>query len=616
MRIFRFLTFRIPRQAGLAVAVLCIALAVMIPRPAQAEDETPLPPERKVTLTVNLTETEWWLAYYQDNQVACRLWVEHDGLPTAAEIYSGCGTAVFRDWQASKPCTLQGGDQDLKRCSGIYFQKIAERPIQKQIEVTLSLPTVWISLEGCGTTNAEGRCSGMPYLHLQGEESLPNEHIIRINGSINGETFSCPGSECDLHLPPTGERGETLEFWADSSYGDSSPRFSALIRIIPWGNFTAPEGPAGDPQQWYVDLLSSQWRGGSAPSCAASWRVLPDLGGPPAWLRSPQTPQELATDLSYYYLAAMLIQNGAVDASACPNHGLESSDVANACGVAAAEPKVMEWQNRFDAEILSAALETGVPAQLLKNVFSRESQLWPGIYRTYAEAGLGQLTENGADAVLLWNPDFYRQFCPLVLSAETCQLGFGNLEPAYQAMLRGALVRKANAACPDCPLGIDLRAADFSVRIFAQGLIGNCEQVAQLFYNLTDGWGGEYSSYIDLWKFTLVNYNAGPGCLSTALRRTWDNGDPLDWEHVSANLDPGCQAAIGYVEDITSVGLPTPTPTSWVQFITPQPIGPTGTPLPTPTRSMGTPTPTPTEEPYPPPGEETPEPYPYPYTYP
>jgi len=48
-----------------------------------------------------------------------------------------------------------------------------------------------------------------------------------------------------------------------------------------------------------------------------------------------------------------------------------------------------------------------VPAQLLKNIFLRESQLWPGIYNSIKEVGLGHLTDNGADTILLWNPDFF-----------------------------------------------------------------------------------------------------------------------------------------------------------------------------------------------------------------
>ena len=107
--------------------------------------------------------------------------------------------------------------------------------------------------------------------------------------------------------------------------------------------------------------------------------------------------------------------------------------------------------------------------------YQPESQFWPGIYEKVNEAGLGHLSEVGADAVLLWNPSFYSQFCPLILTEETCQRGFGNLDKDQQEMLRGALVQKVNAACPDCPVGIDMTQANFSISIFARScwLIGD-----------------------------------------------------------------------------------------------------------------------------------------------
>ena len=54
-----------------------------------------------------------------------------------------------------------------------------------------------------------------------------------------------------------------------------------------------------------------------------------------------------------------------------------------------------------------------------------------------------------------------------------------------------------------------------------------------------------------LWKFTLVNYNAGPGCLGNALDVVVEENLELNWENVSANLEPACQGAIEYVNDIS-----------------------------------------------------------------
>lgn len=371
----------------------------------------------------------------------------------------------------------------------------------------------------------------------------------------------------------------------------------------------APEGPVGDQQLWYVDVISDQWRGTQPASCTETWQVFPDLGGPAPWLLTPQQPGDLYTTVSFYYLAGMLINSGEVDASLCPNEGMETDITANSCGVQAAYEKVVEWQNCFDEEIFITSLDTGVPAQLLKNVFSRESQFWPGIYSTYQEAGLGQLTENGADTVLLWNPSFFSQFCPLVLGQDRCDLGFGNISADDQAMLRGALVQKVNSTCPECPVGIDMSQANFSVHIFAEGLIANCEQVGKIIRNVTGNDPGKVSSYEDLWRFTLANYNAGSGCLGDAITQAIRRSPVLDWDLVSSYFSVGCMGAIDYVDDISIVqsGLE-PTPTSWVQFGTPNPLatlpatpqitpGSTNTtPLPT---SRVTPTPVPTSSGYP-----------------
>ena len=108
------------------------------------------------------------------------------------------------------------------------------------------------------------------------------------------------------------------------------------------------------------------------------------------------------------------------------------------------------------------------PPHLLKNVFLKESQFWPGQYSSINEVGLGQFTENGADTVLLWNQDFYNAFCPLVLDEYNCNKGFARLGDYGQAVLKGALLQKINASCPSCEDGIDLTKANFSIHVFAE----------------------------------------------------------------------------------------------------------------------------------------------------
>jgi hypothetical protein len=238
---------------------------------------------------------------------------------------------------------------------------------------------------------------------------------------------------------------------------------------------------------------------------------------------------------------------------------------------------------------------------MMKNIFSRESQFWPGIYNRVYEAGLGHLSEQGADTVLLWNPSFFSQFCPLILSEETCQRGFGNLDPDKQALLRGALVQQVNAQCPDCPVGIDLTQANFSISVFARSLLANCEQVGQIVFNSTGRQAGQVASYEDLWKFTLVNYHAGPGCLGNALQRTIGYNQRLSWENVYPNLEEGCKTGFDYVQDVSAMPasgepgigdlLSTPEPAPYLPTPT---YPPTPWPTRTPTRSSPSPTRTPT----------------------
>ncbi len=506
--------------------------------PARAEAYTPTQPpnSRKLVVPVDFTWYDWWMARWENNEVLCRILVEHEGQPTVAEIRQACGTPLANEWSATKPCDLG----NIATCRGMYLHFLGSFPGKRDVDIFLPLPKVWISLSDCNPTPTINRCTNIPSLLLTGEEDLPNEQIIRIQGTYAGQSFSCPGNTCVIPLRATGSQGTTLEFWADSSFGDSSEHFQAQVRVTPVGDFMAPDGTVSSSgQQWYVDVISSQWRDGNLASCSEIWQVFPDVGGPPAWLNTPVTLADMLSTRSYYYLAGRLITTGEVDASTCPDGGLISGQdqVANQCGLESALPKVIAWQNQFDTEILKVSKDTGIPAQLMKNIFGRESQFWPGLYSDINEAGLGQMTEKGADTVLLWNPTFYQKFCPLILSNETCQNGFVFLKPEEQNLLRGGLVSQVNAACPSCPLGIDLTQAEFSVNVFAESLLANCSQTGRVVSNVTGKVPGQVSSYVDLWKFTLVNYNAGVGCLWAALDASQKAGEQITWENVSARLE-------------------------------------------------------------------------------
>lgn len=505
-------------------------------------------PDRYKSVIVEYTEYIWWLVEWRKDKIICRMAIPHDGQPTLDEVYTECDEDVAQTWESQKPCPLQVLQKNPANCDGYYIYLAATHAKKKEIPVVLPPPEVKLSLENCVFLSDAGTsyCEARPQLVLTGLEPLPDETIRAIEGSLNGQPFSCEGDICRLLLPDTNKLGIPVEFWAYSTYGDSSEVFTAQIRVQP-SDYANPEEPS-----WYVDVRSSKWTDGPPVSCADLWEVFPPVGGPPSWLTTPRTVEGLQSSKPYAYLTSQLIKQGMVDTRQCAQNGLMPNGSANACGMEAARPLVLEWQNRFDRLIFDAAQKTGVPARLLKNLFARESQFWPSVLANTEEFGLGQLTEDGAETTLLWNPSFYKSFCPLVLAKEHCARGYLRLSESEQKLLRAALLNNANAFCPECPLGLDLASMNVSVDTFAQSLLAQCEQTGQVILNASGLLPIEAAEYVELWKFTLANYNAGPACLYRAIQQTMKTPSlPLTWEKVAVNLEPACRGAIEYVRDIT-----------------------------------------------------------------
>ncbi|GAB4426943.1 MAG: hypothetical protein Kow002_16060 [Anaerolineales bacterium] len=517
-----------------------------------AESQSPPGPDRFSSVILDYTNYIWWMAKWEDSSLVCELEVDHEGPPTLGEVYVNCGEEIYETWVEQKPC-LSG---DTRTCEGYYFFLIDSFPAQREVTVKLPYAEAFISIDNCEPVESTHThlCESHPILVITGHEPLPEERITRIAGTVDGVEFACD-NPCRLQLAETDEDGVLIEFWVFSSYGDSSEAYTAQARVA--------KTTEGNPDQtfWYADVLSTQWEGIRVATCADSWEAFPPVGGPPEWLLTPKRPEDLNTEIPYSYLAANLINSGAVNADHCTNRGLsEVGFGANACGLEAAKSATVAWQNRFDRIILDVAHDTGVPAELLKRLFAIESQFWPVPYPDKEDVGLGQLTENGADTTLLWNPSFYEQFCPLVLNSERCAEGYLHLSSEEQRALRLGLVDTVNASCPECPLGIDLARADYSVYVFGQTLLASCEQTGRIVRNVVQKAPGEVSSFEDLWRYTLVNYNAGPGCLYSAICTIEEDGqnpvckktgEELNWENVSTDLTGVCSLAAKYVDDIS-----------------------------------------------------------------
>jgi len=531
---------------GLLSIIVAINGSAFTRQFATASAPNPPPgPDRFTVVTVEYQAFEWQLATWKAQKSLCTLIIDHEGAPLPEEIFRDCGETIYKKWIVQPPCIAQ----NKRTCAGYYVFPTDRYMEEKEVPLELEPASAWISLEDCEpvASTFTNICENQPTLVITGQEPLMDESIIRIEGTYDGESFDCDETDtCKFHIPETGEDGVPVEFWSYSTYGDSSVVYSAQVRVRKMDE--------GDPDQlyWYVDVLSPQWQGQSVATCADSWAVFPPVGGPPEWLATPKQSEELSSDIPYTYLATNLILQGAVNASACADGGLLPGDVGvNQCGLEKSRPAVIEWQNQFDELILNTAQETAIPARLLKNLFARESQFWPGIYQGALDVGLGQLTEDGADTTLFWNDSFYEQFCPMVFPEDACGDGYMHLDEEQQVELRRALVRSVNATCEDCPLGFDLTQANFSVAVFAHTMIANCEQAGQVIRNYTNETPGDAASYEDLWKFTLVNYNAGGGCLAEGITHALGEGLDLTWGNVSPFLTGACSGAIDYVNDIS-----------------------------------------------------------------
>lgn len=502
-------------------------------------------PGRKEIIEISYIEYNWRLMSLDDNDLVCELKIDHPDQPTGPEIYYQCGEKIYYQWLGTATCA-ELAEGDTQDCSGIYLFPLRSEEITKEIVLDLPSPTVRIDLAECVPVQGTDLCENKPILLISAEEPLPNEEIILIQGRIDDKPFSCADETCKVPLQETDKGGIGLEFWADSSYGDSTDHFMGRIRVLKISSEDLKTSG------WQVEIVSGLDDLDNMNGCAGIWSSFPPLGNVPDWLDNPSSASMLKTNEPYTYLAGQMILEGYIDTSRCDDRGLTAEGYASQCGLEASRGYVNLWQNTFDSYIYKSAEETGIPAYLLKRIFARESQFWPETTQDlYREYGFGHMTELGADTTLLWNRDFYDQFCPLVLEVGRCQLGYAKLDDWSQATLRGALLIEMEIFLPEYAFGIDLEQVEESVSLFSETLLGNCAQVGQMITYKTDRIPGEIVTYDDLWRFTLVNYQGGSGCLAEAIIDVHKQKQPLIWENISATVAENCPWTIPYVNDIT-----------------------------------------------------------------
>lgn len=279
--------------------------------------------------------------------------------------------------------------------------------------------------------------------------------------------------------------------------------------------------------------------------CAESYGAVPEQT--PDWLRVTIALKDLSTQKRYDLLAGNLLQSGYVDGSACPSGGIYPDGSPNGCGIETAHAEMLRWQNQYDQAILTSATASNVPPYLMKGMIAAESQFWPAGDWMKGEIGLGQMTASGADLLLSYRPNTYRQVCAQVLGEEACGKAYPALSEDNRAMLRGWVLGSLDVTCPTCMGGINASKGTQAVAILAETLAASCSQSAHVIRMATGKTPASLMSYEDYWRFTLANYHSGSGCMYQALRRS---GNPTNWPAIASGLPQGCLSGITYIRRI------------------------------------------------------------------
>jgi len=494
------------------------------------------------TVETSYTAYTWQLIKDSNNKVMCEVVIDHDGYPTEAETIMVCPNLLFPLVPTLEPReptkTVQPGRKTptprptptiIPTPSPVEYSRLLRnnhwvlisRRVITHIE-KIPIPDIFITID-----TPPGPLD-QPFVTISAVEPATGYSITGIHGTLGDIPFECPGvSICDLQF----NNDSQITYWASSSLGDESKKNTITARVTQ------------DSKGYYVTITNLVSIVQYTDTCAQIWGA--KLNPPVAdWSFLPQSPTELSTQTTLHLLAGQLISHGIVNADSCPGNGLLAVGVPNACGIEAAKPMMISWQNRFDPAIWEASRQIGIPAWLIKSLLELEAQFWPAnIKYNFVEYGLGQVNLYGADTALRWDPDLGTMVCQDLVY--NCNRDYISLSPETQLILQGGLIRMMNAECPNCPYGIDISIAERSIDPLARILRSQCRQTAYILSKQT-----ATSDYDSLWRFSMVGYHSGYACLENAVLNVAERHEPLDWTHLKNYLEVDCPGSVAYVDDL------------------------------------------------------------------
>jgi len=364
-------------------------------------------------------------------------------------------------------------------------------------------------------------------------DPLPDYEVNRVEAMINGTPAVCDNYNgkiedgrliCDF---PFYNFPVSFTGYATSTFGDQSRNIELRI-----GKAFQSDTIFSDPEKKVViigDVAYTQYN--LYHDVPRVWGVLPGNAIVPGWLKT-DSPVELISDHTYYYLAGQILLNGVVDAPNCWNNGINGQYGTN-CGVLSVSNKLYEYQNAYNDEIYLASQQTGIPSRLIKRIIAIESQFYPDALGIAGERGLYQLTRDGADTLLRWNGPFYVEVCGEYF--DNCgELGYDNLDDWQRDVLQNHILSDPN-----------------NIYYLGSTLKANAFQIVRLLDNvLKIDDPGEYFTYSELWKLAVCNYHAGATITTAVFVHMLEADKTISWESFATSLEHLQPSALEYVNRV------------------------------------------------------------------
>jgi len=364
-------------------------------------------------------------------------------------------------------------------------------------------------------------------------DELQDQSIIRIEATINGSPAVCDSVTATQEIPaglacsfPVYQRPANISIIAYSSYGDHSKKYQLRIanRVSNDPNFIH-----SDNKQDTVIGDTAYTKYSIYHDLPLAWGAIPGPDIPP-WLAATE---DLYTSQYLYYLAGQLLVNRLETAQNCNNNGVHDG-YATPCGVLAAFPTVLVYQNQYNDQINAAAAAWGISNAVIKRVIAVESQFYPTALGTAGETGLYQMTREGADTILRWDWITYNDLC-YIYFGDCTDKPYDNLAAWQRDLLINHILNDPN--------NIDYLAA---------ALLANGYQVKRLLSNVLGiETPGDYFTYTELWRITIGNYHTGATITAAALDQLSQLDQSINWDNYAAALDRVSPGGLSYIHMVT-----------------------------------------------------------------